>query len=203
MGLDYAFYVCFEKHKVEEAITALSTLVEEKQAQVIQQSLPWQPASVDDATGTGSGFAGFGPKNGEADDEKLYCLILNVPLTDELRQALQDTDNSDFIEGDHASIGCVYWAISMGRDYGMFGLCAATTGMSMLFAQSITIQQFIIEKMRAVAVMIYLDEESEEHVLLYPKKGRIPSLDNQSKIYDSYQSMPDIYVNYNLKQVYP
>ena len=203
MGLDYAFYICFEKDKVNEAITALSTLVEDKQAQLIQQTLPWQPATVDDATGTETGFAGFGATSGEADSLNFYPLTLKIPLTDELQQSLQYTDNAELIEEDYARVGYAYWSVSIGQNYGMFGLCAATSDMSRLFEQSSTIQQFIVEKMRAVAVMIYLDQESEEHILLYPKKGRIPSLDSQSRIYDSYQSMPDIYVNYNLKQIYP
>ena len=161
--------------------------------------LPWQAATVDSKTSTGHGFKGFAAHNGDNNHDNFYSLVLNIPLTDELRQALADTDTLDFMEAEHASIGYVDCCIYMGKHYGTLGLCAVSTSMSLLFAQSVTIQQFIVRHFARHALFIYMDQESDIHQLISPYPGQLHSPSYEEYQWDVFST--DMEVQHYLKQL--
>lgn len=199
MGLDYAFYICLERQKINDVMSSLSSMLVPEQGDIMRQLLPWQAATVDTKTSTGYGIKGFATHNGDNNHDNFYSLVLHIPLTDELRQALADTDTQDFIQGDYASIGYVDCCIYMGKNYGTLGLCAVTTSMSLLFSQSVSIQQFIIRHLAKHALFIYMDKESGIHRLLSPHPGELHSPDYEQYQWDTFS--PDMEVSHYLRQL--
>ncbi len=174
---------------------------------------------MDHKNGTGYGVKGFAVKNADADHDNNYVLLLNIPLTEALRQVLTETGlagcvannpsddqhidkehaTGNPVDDKHARIGGIGWSVYMGKNYGMFGLCALSTAINRLFYHATAIRQFIIDKFASHALFIYLDQQSAIQQLIYPLAGELHIPQYQEFNWEEFS--PDQEVAYYLQQL--
>jgi hypothetical protein len=113
------------------------------------------------------------------------CLVFLFPSDDQLA-ASKTTEGCDDPQTNRIAVGCIWSCLDCGDDYVRFCATAATTGMSVLFAQSPSIRDTFVQiGQEACAALVAFDDggESGDHIGIWPREGRIefaPSVDESS-----------------------
>lgn len=161
MGLDYSYEFVVRRENADLLVSAIADHLAPEDAERIADAKPFNFENPLERVRRDSSFA-FGQ----------MCLCFLFPLDPEVSEYHRSSRNE--LVGGKVRVGCMYSEFVVELNFVIFSATAATTDMSLMFANSRSVRQTMIEiAERSNAELLLLDDEQFDNFAVWPVERRL------------------------------